>query len=479
MKTNKSNKNTVVRTVANRVERGRIENINNEAYIVYPVVMIVEGVLNGTLYTNDELANFSQTWNGVPVTIQHPESQGMSVSANSPEIFNTQVVGTVFNTHYENGKLKAEIWLRNTLLEQLEPSLKAKLLSGEKLEVSTGLFCEDLQSEGKFNGVEYSSIAHNIRPDHLALLPGGVGACSWEDGCGVRSNEKEGKMIKTKKVNKIDKEWDEFFVNTGEFVVNEVEYTQLLEIMSNKIDSMDIGGEKINYLKRMYPNYVIYSVHVVGSNEQSKMYKRNYTITDNKIEWTSDPVEVTMTETFSEVQTNNKLKPNEEEIMAKKMKECCPDKVNELIENNENFTEDDRDTLLEMTEDAFALTINVAKPVEKKETEEIVDNEEEEEERVISSFDELYANASPELKEAVEYGKKLVENKKAELIKTIKENKSNKFSDKELNGFEIEFLEKLSGMTPKANYSANSGTTTVVDNDEIEPLPNPHTVDEK
>lgn len=37
----------------------------------------------------------------------------------------------------------------------------------------------------------FKRIARNLNPDHLALLPGGTGACSWEDGCGVRANERK------------------------------------------------------------------------------------------------------------------------------------------------------------------------------------------------------------------------------------------------------------------------------------------------
>ena len=488
----------IMTVVLNRVERGRVEELNGIAYTVYPVIMLTVGVHAGsggpTLYTEAELSSFSQTWNGVPVTLQHPEEEGMPVSANSPAIYETQVLGTVFNTRYEDGKLKAEIWLRNSDLEQLEPGLKGRLMSGERLEVSTGLFSEDDGEVGLFNGVEYNSTAFNIRPDHLALLPGAIGACSWEDGCGVRAN-KEGKqggsMIKKKKI-KVYKEQDknpyEFFVNTGEFTINEIEYTQILEIMSNKIDSMDIRGEKFHYMRRMYQNYCIYKVHIVGGSEPNKMYKRNYSITDGKIEWTSDPVEVNMTESFTEIQNNvsvvdegneggegnkNKIvvKTKTKEKEMKTMKECCPDKVDELIANNENFKEEDKDTLLAMSEDAFALTINKAKPIEKV-VEKVVENEEDKE---VSTFDELLANATPELQESIKYGKSLVENKKADFIKIIKANENNKFSDEELKAFDMDHLDKLASMTPKVNnYSLNGDGNDPITNTKIKAVPDPY-----
>lgn len=464
-------------SLLNNIENGRQEELNGEMYTVYPVVMLTEGVHSGsggpTLYTSEELQNFTATWNGVPVTVQHPELNGMPVSANDPEIFENQVVGTIFNTHFENGKLKAEAWLRNASVERIVPGIHNTITNGGRLEVSTGLFNEEETSEGVFNGEEYASIAHNIRPDHLALLPDGVGACSWADGCGIRANKEGGKsgMIKKKKVKtNSDKKWDEFFVNSNpeEFTANEMDYTQVVRTMREKIDSMDIQGEKINFLERMYPTYAIYRVRYRDGN-RPKFFKRNYNITNEGIEWTSDPVEVRMMdEPFVEIQNNSRIikkkqTTNKEETMAKTMKECCPDKVDELIKNNENFTEEDKDVLLGMTEDAFAFTINKAKPIKKEDKEDKVQ---------ITTFEELYANASPEIKESVDYGKKLVENKKNELIETIKANESNKFSDEELNAYSIDMLEKLASMSPvKKNFAANVGGITETETEEVAGIP--------
>jgi len=36
--------------------------------------------------------------------------------------------------------------------------------------------------------MQYNEAAKNLRPDHLALLPGGTGACSWDASCGIRAN---------------------------------------------------------------------------------------------------------------------------------------------------------------------------------------------------------------------------------------------------------------------------------------------------
>ena len=90
----------------------RSETLDGKRHIVVPVVMMVEGVHNGSqgplLHLAEELGRFPGAWNGIPVTIQHPQDGDMFVSANSPNIINSQVVGRVFNTRFEDGKLKGE-----------------------------------------------------------------------------------------------------------------------------------------------------------------------------------------------------------------------------------------------------------------------------------------------------------------------------------------------------------------------------------
>src|SRR5690606_20175922 len=50
---------------------------------------------------------------------------------------------------------------------------------------------------GELNGKPYTAKQVNLRPDHVALLPGEVGACSIADGCGApRINSQAGAMSK-------------------------------------------------------------------------------------------------------------------------------------------------------------------------------------------------------------------------------------------------------------------------------------------
>lgn len=172
-----------------------------KTHLVVPVIMMREGVHNGShgqiFHPIDELGHFEGAWNGIPVSIQHPSVDGKHVSANSPDIIDANVVGKVFNTHVEGDKLRAEAWLDKERLKQISPATAAYLQKGQPVEVSLGMFTDDEAGEGNWNGESYVATARNHRPDHLALLPGGKGACSWKDGCGIRANE-ENNMVRTK-----------------------------------------------------------------------------------------------------------------------------------------------------------------------------------------------------------------------------------------------------------------------------------------
>lgn len=159
-------------------------------HIIVPVVMMTEGVRSGSdgpiLHSSEELAHIVAAWNGIPVVINHPQNnEGMYISANEPSVQN---VGKIFNAKFEDGKLKAEAWINPNKLKSVSAEALSYLHNQQPLEVSVGVFTDTEYKEGEFAGITYNGIARNYRPDHLALLPGGVGACSWEDGCGIRVN---------------------------------------------------------------------------------------------------------------------------------------------------------------------------------------------------------------------------------------------------------------------------------------------------
>lgn len=174
----------------------RRETLDGIEYLVVPVVMATEGVRwpanspEPELWLASEYGKSAPSWNGRPVTIQHPKRRGEFVSAaGTPETFVSERIGWVFNAAMEGERLKCEAWIDLGRVSQVgapAEELVAKIEAGDPVEVSMGTFVDVEPKPGVFDGRRFAGIWRSIRPDHLAL---GVdrGACSFEDGCGVRA----------------------------------------------------------------------------------------------------------------------------------------------------------------------------------------------------------------------------------------------------------------------------------------------------
>lgn len=161
-----------------------------------PVVAIVEGVLNDFYVPSDEFGKFVNSWEGIPIPVDHPQVNGMHVSANLPDILSSRNIGRFHNVDIQGNKLKGEMWI---FVEDAKKKgfgeVVNRLKNGEKIEVSTAYFADTENTRGKFNGTDYSGIHRNLRPDHLAILPDDVGACSVEQGCGTFQNNRKGRIM--------------------------------------------------------------------------------------------------------------------------------------------------------------------------------------------------------------------------------------------------------------------------------------------
>jgi hypothetical protein len=163
------------------------KTLEGRPHLVVPMVMIVEGVWNGSaggvFYPAEVLKNSVALWNGKPIVVYHPDMFG-SGFAGHPEIFNRQKVGVVFNTKFEDNKLKADAWLDKARLNTVDTRIANALAKSQPIEVSTGLGVHT-DNETTNGG---AMIATEIQPDHLALLPDQRGACSLADGAGLLRN---------------------------------------------------------------------------------------------------------------------------------------------------------------------------------------------------------------------------------------------------------------------------------------------------
>jgi hypothetical protein len=169
------------------------------------MVMLTEGVHNGSggpvLYTDKELEKYPESWNTKPVVVYHPTSNGQGISACDSTVIASQGVGMIMNTVWDSTakKLRAEAWIDTEKADKVDPRILSTIRENKLMEISTGLFSDEDDKTGIWmnTGEEYKSIAINHRPDHLALLPDQIGACSVADGAGLLQTNAEKTPIKT------------------------------------------------------------------------------------------------------------------------------------------------------------------------------------------------------------------------------------------------------------------------------------------
>jgi hypothetical protein len=188
---------TLEQVTANLAGKVRREKLHGRDYFVAPLSMIVPGVLNGSdgpiYYPPEEGAKSPDSWNIMPIVVNHPKDKdGKFVSARDPEVLNAYGIGYVFRANHSN-KLAAEGWFDLENTKRIEPRVYNALERNQVMPLSTGLFIERQPApEGAtFNGMAYTHIARNYRPDHLAILPDSDGACSVKDGCGLNVNQSD------------------------------------------------------------------------------------------------------------------------------------------------------------------------------------------------------------------------------------------------------------------------------------------------
>lgn len=424
----------------------QIKTHQDKKHLVVPVVMIVEGVLNGShgplLHLAEEFGKFPESWNGIPVVINHPAKDGLSISANSPEVIDEITVGRVYNSHINSKRLMAEVWLEEEKLGKVSADVLNAVNARKPVEVSIGVFTEEEDTPGVYADVKYSAIARNHRPDHLALLPGAIGACSLEDGCGLGVNkEKEGEQIVDIVKQIQDLKELGFAVltivdNSSTGLQEKLEALRDLVRTKNPVNSGNVAiSNDYNYLIEAYDTYLIYENE---SGDGCRYYKQNYqfNVTSGEAEFVGDPVEV-------EKQINyviiNNINTN---LKMEKCTPCVEKKVNTLIANTASgFAETDRPMLEALSEDQLD-----------KLTPKIVEVE-----KVVEKTVEVN-KLTPEDQAALDFGKKMLAKKKADMAGAIQKNTKDIWSIEVLNAMDEEMLEKVFKSVEKpeeVDYSLN------------------------
>lgn len=172
--------------------RVRNETLEGKQYKAIPMVMLKEGVLNGsngpTFYPAKEVAKAPAGWNMKPVVVYHPTVNGQGISATEPHVIENQKIGLIMNTQWKDGALKAEAWIDVEKANKVDSRVMQSINNGEMMEVSTGLYSDTDVAFGSYLDRDYGKVASNYVPDHLAVLPDKKGALSIEDGAGLLRN---------------------------------------------------------------------------------------------------------------------------------------------------------------------------------------------------------------------------------------------------------------------------------------------------
>lgn len=174
----------------------RTEQRQGRSFTVVPIVALREMVLHcsgchpaGELISAKEIGRSVRSWNGRPVTLDHPrDSDGFLTLANdSPEFFDAQTVGQIWNTNFDGDRLLMELWLDTEALRKKSdgPAVLSALNDDKSfLEVSTGYLRDRIDQEGTHRNDSFAARQENLVPDHVAILIESEGACSVADGCG-------------------------------------------------------------------------------------------------------------------------------------------------------------------------------------------------------------------------------------------------------------------------------------------------------
>jgi len=431
----------------------RYESLAGVDYQVYPCIMLVEGVHRGVgsgpvYYPPNMLAESAPMWNNVPVTVGHPVNlQGDHVLCNTDGTIRQQwEIGHVANARVEGGKLRADLWINVQRANDKANNLLPFLQNGGQLQVSAGMLAGLDGQGGVWNEEEYVGAVSAIVPDHLALLPGGTGACSWDDGCGVRIHQTLKKEPDTVIVMGIDLE------------------KQLTEVR-HYVDSMDVmdpGGErysKVHFVRAVYSDYFVYQQREISPDgkEESKLYKQSYTMTDGTLEASGDPIEVVEQVKYKTV-ANQGIHPQNstggKNMGDKKQEKCCPEKVAALIANEATaYTDDDREWLESLNEeqlDKMESTAQVSEPEPEPKVE--ADPDPTGHEVTLASY---LNEAPPEIRAVLNEGMRAMDEKRQGMMSKILAHEGNSFSEDQLKSMDTEMLDGIVSLIPKDKTGSN------------------------
>jgi hypothetical protein len=431
----------------------REEELEGRPHLVVPVVMMTEGVHNGSggpiYYPADELKRACPAWNHKPIIVYHPIVNNVGSAACGAKVLNSQKIGVLLDTTFDT-KQRAEAWLEVGRLEKVfkGSEILANIKNSQITEVSTGLFTDLEMKSGFFNDDPYDAIALNHRPDHLAILPDQVGACSVSKGAGLlQLNQAMSEKEIDRRIAVLADLKDTVTRQLRQLVTNEMSHSHVWSNLSKQVREKFSEDWDV-WLEDVFDTFFIYS-------QNGKLLKQDYTSASDAVSiGTGEPQEVVRVTEYrtvggSFVGNSTHIPSSEEQSMDKKQL------VDALIANQaSSFEEKDREQLMLLNEE----TLKKLTPVENSGTTTStttttsdgmsgqgqtppVQNQQQ-----VPTFDQLLNSAPAEYREMFHHGVEEGRRKKSELITKIVANAKNKFSKEYLETQRLDVLQGIAAL---------------------------------
>lgn len=484
-------------------------------YLVVPGVILVEGVHNGYFYPVEEIEKWAEEWNGVPVPVHHPkDDEGNYISAQIPEVL-MECAGRIWNTTFdpEISGLRTEFWIDTT---KVGKDVQQEIIDG-KMEVSTGLFADHEIQQGDWHGEAYQAILRNFTPDHVAILPGGIGACSWEDGCGIRVNEnnpysrkevehtvKDEKSVEKERALKTNEASEgngdgmvkAFLKTLAEkvgFRILEPSHEDIRRKISSELQKKfkaDSDGYVDVWVREVFDKYCIYE-------REDSLWKQSYTLDANDmVEFVGDPLEVVLETKYVPVvrtvaaekqkqvtepaekadedttAVEETMEVNEEgtseKTFEKQEEDMDKEKVVDALIEGTQFEESDREWLMGLEETQLDKITKSTQAAEKTETETVEEDKTtepavaEEKASTTMTVEEYLANSDmpDEVKAVLINAMEEQKTRKDNLVQSILANERNKFTEDQLRGKGLDELRVIASMIEvdeAQDYTLNAG----------------------
>jgi len=277
-------------------------------------------VMNRRLYPADQLAAGIASLEGKPAPAGHPKNdKGQHISALNGEALASAWIGSYAkNARHTAGRTLVDVVVNEAqakahpdgakLIERLDAAIAGT--NAEPIHVSTGLMLDEIKANGESLGKKYSTIATNLRYDHLAILRNESGAGTPEQGVGMFLNSAgEPEEVETVEVNTAPEDkrnagllgWiRSMFANS-----DEISFDQISE------------GLRALLPENAYPREVFQRYFIWRDSNDGKMYQQDYAVdSEGSVALLGQAVEVRYKGEYEPITNHERVDPVKDKILA-------------------------------------------------------------------------------------------------------------------------------------------------------------------